>query len=133
MCPQASPLRPLRVLIVEDYIDCPETKAWLLLQQGFDVEIAPSGEDALALADAQDRDVVLLDIGLPGMSGWDVARCLKAREATKKPYIIALTGYGQNADHHRSVDAGVDLHLTKPIDPTVLEQILCRFQQAISD
>jgi DNA-binding response OmpR family regulator len=104
----------------------------LLRNHGFDVEIAASGPDVLALADAQDRGVILLDIGLPGMTGRDVTRCLKARETVKKPFIIALTGYGQEADRLRSVDAGIDFHLTKPVDPTTLDQILSRFERIVA-
>src|SRR4051812_5803763 len=110
-----APERPgvLRVLIVDDYADCAESMALLLGMYGHEVEVARSGPTALQMAQAGQPDVVLLDIGLPGMSGYDVARELKEQRGEKRPLIIAVTGFGQDADRRRSAELGIDLHMVK--------------------
>jgi CheY-like chemotaxis protein len=75
--------------------------------------------------------VVLLDIGMPGMDGWEVARRLKA-ECTRQPlFLVAITGYGQAEDQRKSAEAGIDLHLLKPTDPVRLAGLLERFQKVV--
>ena len=82
---------------------------------GHEVQIAPDGHRALALAEAMQPDAVLLDIGLPGMSGYEVARTLRA-QTKKRILLIAITGFGVNAEERRtSYEVGIDLHLTKPV------------------
>jgi CheY-like chemotaxis protein len=76
-------------------------------------------------------DVVILDIALPGMNGWELARRLSEQAAPKKPFLIAFTGYGQAADHLRSREAGIHLHLVKPAEPEVLLSVLRRFQTVL--
>jgi CheY-like chemotaxis protein len=115
---------PLTVLVVEDLQDGAESTADLLELCGHRVRVAYSGADAL-LASAEDvPDVVLLDIGLPGMDGWEVARRLRERAAGKQPFVVAVTGYGGESDKWKSADAGIDLHLTKPADPAALTGLL---------
>jgi DNA-binding response OmpR family regulator len=119
----AEPL-PLFVLIVEDLDDAAQSTAELLVRSGHTVRIAGCGDDALRTAAAETPDVVLLDIGLPGMNGWEVAKQLRARAAGKQPFIVAVTGYGTDGDRWRSADSGIDMHLTKPADPAALTALL---------
>jgi two-component system, chemotaxis family, CheB/CheR fusion protein len=119
---------PQRVLIVEDNLDSAETLRTLLELAGHTVEIANDGRAALAAAKAFKPQAVLCDIGLPGeMDGYALAAALKDGPDgpdAARPYLIALTGYGQAADRDRARAAGFDQHLTKPADPSVIRQIL---------
>jgi CheY-like chemotaxis protein len=76
-------------------------------------------------------DVVLLDIALPGMDGWEVARELKANPTGRPPLLIAVTGYGRKRDRRQSQAAGIDLHLVKPVDPVQLVGLLRRFRKVV--
>ena len=89
-----------------------------------DVRKAFDGPSAVSAAVSYRPDVVLLDVGLPGMSGLEVARELRRRPETSSARLIALTGWGQAGDRHATRDAGFDAHLTKPTDPDVLEAVL---------
>src|SRR5205085_9228781 len=91
---------------------------------GHDVEAAPDGSAALRMAGERPPDVVLLDIGLPGMDGYEVARRLRAQHPAARMRIVALTGYGQEESRQRSRAAGFDLHLTKPADANQIRQLL---------
>ncbi len=124
----------LRVLIVEDHPDCAESTALMLRQCGHQVEVARDGVAALQMV-AEERypDVILLDIGLPGINGWEVAKQLKARKSPKPPLIIAVTGFGQDSDRASSEAAGIDLHLVKPANPQQLEWMLRRFHRVVGD
>jgi signal transduction histidine kinase/ActR/RegA family two-component response regulator len=115
---------PRRILIVEDIKDARETLQELLELQGYDVEIASDGPEGLAKLLAEPPDVALIDIGLPGLSGYDVASRARAAGKTAGVRLIALTGYGQPEDRARALDAGFDLHVVKPIDPVELERLL---------
>jgi two-component system, OmpR family, response regulator len=121
----------LRVLVVEDDADGALSLAQFLRGLGHEVEVAPDGQAAVEAAQARPPDVVLLDIGLPGLDGWEVARRLQGHPAGKRPLLVALTGYGREADRRRSDEAGIDLHLTKPVDPDQLRWLLPRFQSVI--
>jgi CheY-like chemotaxis protein len=88
------------------------------------VKVAHSGKDALALGGSYRPDVVILDIGMPDMSGYDVARYARQESWGKPAYFIALTGWGQASDKERAAAAGFDRHLTKPIDADLLNEIL---------
>ena len=120
----------MRVLVVEDHADSAETLAVLLRLHGHEVDVAPDGPTALRIAAQNPPDVALLDIGLPRMDGFEVARRLQERPG-KKPLLVAVTGYGQEEDHRRSEQAGIDLHLLKPVDPEQLEKLLARFKTII--
>ena len=122
----------LRILIAEDVADCADSMALLLRLYGHEVEIARSGPAALEKAKAYQPDVLLLDIGLPGMDGYEVANRLKKLNVNKKPVIIAVTGYGQEADRRHSAQSGIDLHLTKPVDPEHLEHLLRGMRAVVS-
>ena len=115
---------PLRVLVVDDNQDAAETLAFLMRLEGHTVEVAFDGPTALSEAKKLRPQVVLLDVGMPGMDGYEVVRELRAREPTKSAVIVALTGYGQPEDRARAKDAGFDDHLTKPIDSSLLTKIL---------
>ena len=119
--------RPMSVLVVEDHQDGAETLALLLQMSGYRVTVGDSGEDALESAALAPPDVVILDLMLPKLSGWDLARRLRERSVGKRPFLIAVTGCGQEADYRRSSEAGIDLHLLKPVDPPELLAVLDRF------
>jgi CheY-like chemotaxis protein len=121
----------LLILVVDDNVDGALSQAILLRLAGHRVEIATDGPTAVALGQAIDPDVVLLDIGLPGMDGWEVAKSLYAHVRIKRPFIIAVTGHGRAEDVRQSSKVGIDLHLVKPIDPQELEAVLRRFQRVI--
>jgi CheY-like chemotaxis protein len=91
---------------------------------GHEVHAAYNGPTALEAVQSFRPEIVLLDIGLPGMSGYDVARRLRAEPSLKGLVIAALTGYGQDSDRQRSFEAGFDYHLTKPPDPSLLQTLL---------
>jgi two-component system CheB/CheR fusion protein len=114
----------VRLLIVDDNVDMAATLSVLLNLEGHDVRVAHDGAEALALADAFKPEVVLLDIGLPGMDGYEVARKLRGRPGLALRFLIALTGHGRDEDIQRSLQAGFDRHLVKPIDPPALRKIL---------
>lgn len=103
-----------RVLVVDDNVDVTESTAMLLRHIGMDVRLAHDGVAALAVAHAFQPDIVLLDIGLPGMDGYEVARRLRQQGGAQSPLLVALSGYGQEEDRQRSLDAGFDHHLVKP-------------------
>jgi len=116
--------RPLRVLVVEDHADTASTVERLLRLSGVEVWTAPDGAAALQTAAEFPPDVVLLDIGLPGMDGYEVARRLAVHCPNGKPYLVAITGYGTEADRRRAAEAGIDLHLLKPADPEELMRLV---------
>jgi PAS domain S-box-containing protein len=105
-----------RVLVVDDNVDSAESLSDLLRILGHTVEVAYDGPTALELAEAHPPDVVVCDIGLPGMSGYDVARALRRLPAPSAPRLVALSGYAQGEDRQRAHDAGFDAHLAKPVD-----------------
>ena len=117
--------RTFVVLLVEDNPDSAEGLRTLLEHAGYTVDVAADGPAALAAARMSDPEVVLCDIGLPGeMDGYAVAAALRKRPAGRRPYLIALSGYGQPADRERAREAGFDRHITKPADPTAIRRIL---------
>jgi signal transduction histidine kinase/DNA-binding response OmpR family regulator len=117
-------IAPLRILLVEDNSDIRETLRDLLVMCGHDVEVAEDGEQGLELVLQRRPQVALIDIGLPGLDGYHVARALRARMLDERPRLIALTGYGQPEDHRKAIDAGFDAHLVKPVDLAHLARVL---------
>jgi PAS domain S-box-containing protein len=115
---------PARVLLVEDNLDAAEALSELLRMWGHEVETAHDGVSALQTARQTRPGVVLLDIGLPGMDGYEVARELRSTPGLAATRLIALTGYGQESDRHRSRLAGIDHHLVKPVDLEQLRALL---------
>jgi signal transduction histidine kinase/CheY-like chemotaxis protein len=120
---EAIPHPRRRVLIVEDNPDGRETLRLLLQLDGHQVEVAPDGPLGVKKALAWRPDVALIDIGLPGLDGYDVARQVRAALGNRVR-LIALTGYGQPHDRRRALEAGFDLHLVKPVDPEMLRGLL---------
>lgn len=113
-----------RVLVVDDNSDIVWTCSTLLRLSGFDVKTASDGPVALEVALAFRPEVVLLDIGLPGMSGYEVASRLRQEECCKDAMIVAVSGYGQEDDLRRSKEAGFDYHLVKPVDHELTLKLL---------
>ena len=115
------------ILIVEDNPDARDALRVLLELEGHAVEAAGEGQEALELARAKDPDIALVDIGLPGIDGYEVARRVRARDA-RRPVLIALTGYGQPEDRRRATEAGFDDMLVKPVDPNLLTDLLATLE-----
>jgi PAS domain S-box-containing protein len=120
----AAPVSLRRILVVDDKVDGADSLALLFTLKGHQVETANDGPAALAAVRAFHPDIVLLDIGLPGMSGYEVAKHLQQEPARKKMLLVALTGYCQPADQLRSKQAGFDFHLVKPASPQALDSLL---------
>lgn len=114
----------LRILLVEDNVDAARTLAEILETWGNSIRLAHDGLSALELAKCIEADVVLMDIGLPGMDGYEVARHLREDGLLPAAVLVALTGYGQEEDQRRSKEAGFHHHLVKPVDFGTLEQLL---------
>jgi CheY-like chemotaxis protein len=119
-----SPAARLRVIVVDDNRDAADSCAVLLGLSGHDVQSAYSGSRALALAETFHPHVLLLDIGLPDVNGYELARNIRAAPWGRGVVLIAVTGWGQTEDRRRAFDAGFDHHLTKPIAPESLEVLL---------
>jgi signal transduction histidine kinase/CheY-like chemotaxis protein len=115
-----------KILIVDDNVDATDMLAGILRLVGHDVQVAYSGQSALEVAMEFQPTIVLLDIGLPEMNGYEVARRLRQRPQSKDTLLIAMTGYGQDSDLQRSTQAGFDYHLVKPVDPEKLEGLFTR-------
>ena len=122
--PLATKSKRLRVLLVDDNTDAAELLAVYLDGDGYEVRVAYDGAAALREAAAFAPDACVLDIGLPGMDGYELARRLHAEPSTKDAALIALTGYGQASDRHRSLEAGFKEHLVKPVNIEQLRTVL---------
>jgi signal transduction histidine kinase/ActR/RegA family two-component response regulator len=116
--------RPRRVLVVEDNDDAREMVRTALTVAGHEVHEAADGRVAVAMAAAVVPDVAIVDIGLPGLDGYDVARAIRAGHGGRSVLLIAMTGYGQTEDCRRALDAGFDAHLIKPVDPDRLAELV---------
>jgi CheY-like chemotaxis protein len=112
------------VLVVDDNQDATETLQTLLESLGAEVAAAGNGRDALAQFERFEPDAVLLDIGMPGMDGYEVARRIRAMPSGGGTPLIALTGWGQQEDIRRCFEAGFDHHLVKPLDVDKLWEIV---------
>jgi CheY-like chemotaxis protein len=128
---ETEPVRGLRVLVVDDNRDSADSLALWLELAGHDMRTAYSGQEALDVAEAFQPAVILLDIGMPGMNGYDVARRLREQPATLTAVLVAMTGWGQDEDRRRSQEAGFDQHLVKPVDPQSLKALLARIAARI--
>jgi CheY-like chemotaxis protein len=115
---------PKRVLIVEDNIDAVRSMAYLVRDMGHVVEYAINGYVGIDIARRFLPDIVLLDLGLPGMDGFEVCRKIKSHPGLEHTRVIAVTGYAQDEYRKRSHEAGCDLHLIKPVPARVLEDLL---------
>jgi signal transduction histidine kinase len=115
-----------RILVVDDNADAADSLATLLRLEGHEVEVATDGTVALRVAGVFRPDVVLLDLGMPGVSGLEVARRLRSSEEGRGALLVAITGWGQAEDRRSTEAAGFDYHLTKPVDPEILAEIIAR-------
>jgi signal transduction histidine kinase len=115
--------RLCRVLVVDDNEDATRSLSMLLEMAGHEVQICHDGPSALRTAEAFGPEVVLLDIGLPGMDGFEVARRLRAQPVSPRPLLVALSGYSQAEDQRRARESGFDHHLVKPADPETLRAL----------
>jgi CheY-like chemotaxis protein len=118
----------LRILIVDDNRDGADSLAMLLRLMGNDTRTAYDGQQGVAVAGAFRPDVMLLDIGLPKLNGYEACRRIREQAWGKKVVLIAVTGWGQEEDRRRSHAAGFDHHLVKPVDPQELIKLLAGFQ-----
>ncbi|HEX9142966.1 MAG TPA: ATP-binding protein [Candidatus Binatia bacterium] len=116
--------RCYRILIIEDNRVGARTMRMLLTRLGHNVEVAYSGPEGIEIARRFQPQIVLCDIGLPGMDGYAVARAMRAESGFDGVCLLAITGYGQAQDQHRSLEAGFDMHLTKPVDLNKLQELL---------
>lgn len=124
--PRPAPGAPRRILIVDDNEDGAEMLATMLELGGHEIRTAHDGEAALAAARTFRPDLVFLDIGMPGLDGYDVARLLRADAELGHAQLVAVTGWGGAEAKERARQAGFDLHLTKPVDPARIDEILGR-------
>lgn len=115
-----------QVLVVDDNVDAADSLGQLLSMLGFSVRVVYDGEQALQLMQQQPASHLLLDIGMPGMDGYELATRLRELPNGPDLTLVAITGYGQSADQQRALAAGFDLHLVKPVDIEVLRQVLAR-------
>jgi CheY-like chemotaxis protein len=119
--------RALQILVVEDNVDSATTTGWLLESMGYpNYSLAQDGPSALDMARSTPPDVVMLDIGLPGMNGYEVCRELRRNPLFADTLIIAQTGWGQDRYREMAYFAGFDHHLTKPLRPVDLEALLSK-------
>jgi CheY-like chemotaxis protein len=115
---------PLRVLVVDDHADTAESLALWLTRRGFETHVALDGARGLAAADTLKPQAVLLDLGLPGMDGYEVARRLRARPTTTRLTLVAVSGLDVQVELGRTQRAGFDHYLVKPVDLDLLERTL---------
>jgi len=113
--------QPYRILVVDDSRDAAFLLKILLAKIGHTVEIASDGRSAICAAQAEPPDIVFCDISMLGMDGYQVAEQMRADETTRGAYLVALTGYGNDADRARALQSGFDAHLVKPVGLSVLQ------------
>jgi CheY-like chemotaxis protein len=121
----------LQVLVVEDNPDAAESMMMLLEVFGHGVRVAPDGESALEMASGEAPDLMLVDVGLPGIDGYEVARRVREAPALRETTLIALTGFGRDEDRDRARAAGFDHHLLKPVDPDALRRMMARIAEGL--
>jgi two-component system CheB/CheR fusion protein len=126
---QGNARRPVRVLVADDNHDSADTCTALLQLEGHDVRTAYSGADALRLAQEFEPQLALLDIGMPGMNGYELARRIRATDIGRSILLVATTGWGQEEDKRLAAAAGFDEHRTKPVDLNSLGDLIDRCAQ----
>jgi CheY-like chemotaxis protein len=117
-----------RILVVDDNQDSADTLAMLLELRGNDVRVAYDGPQALEVASAFEPEIVLLDIGLPGMNGYEVAARIRSDPRLAGVLLVAQTGWGQEDDKRRAQEAGFDHHLVKPVDHAALDRLISSYR-----
>ena len=121
---EASRVSRRRVLLADDNVDFVNSMGELLAARGHDVRVASDGAEALAIAAEFAPEVAFVDIGMPKVHGYEVARQLRQRDATRRCLLVAVTGWGQENDRRRAREAGFDRHLVKPVSPADIEAIV---------
>jgi signal transduction histidine kinase/ActR/RegA family two-component response regulator len=129
----AESLQRLRMLVVDDQLDAGESLSMMLILLGHDANCVTDGVQALELARTTNFDVIVLDIGMPGMDGYQVAHALRSLPGGLRLKLIALTGYGQDHDAARAFASGFDLHLVKPVDPDRLQRAIAKVTAGQAD
>ena len=129
---KAQSATPMKVLIVDDNVDSAQTSLWMLDLMGHKGTVAHEGVTALEIAHDLQPDVVLLDIGMPGMDGYEVCRQLRLMPEMKNKTVIAQTGWGQESDRQKAFAAGFDHHVTKPVSLDLLTQLLADIRLNVS-
>ena len=119
--PAAADGRKMKVLVVDDNTDAADSLSALLEIDGFDVRTVYDGAAAVAMAAESQPDMIIMDLGMPGMDGYETARAIRQRPGAERILMLALTGWGQSDARRRTVEAGFDHHLVKPVE---LEQIV---------
>src|SRR6476620_2025977 len=114
----------MRIVVIEDHKDTAELMTAILSEAGHEVRVAFSGHDGVEAARALAAEVVLCDVGLPAIDGYEVALRLRSDQATARARLVALTGYDGEDELQKARDAGFDRHVVKPIDPFHLESLL---------
>lgn len=127
----AAPAPRRRVLVVDDNVDAARSYAEIARLWKHEVRVAYDGPAALEMAKAYRPEIVLLDIGLPGISGYEVARRLRQQPEFQKTFLVATTGYGQEEDRRRSREAGFNCHLVKPVAPDTLQDLLAHPESSV--
>jgi CheY-like chemotaxis protein len=117
-----------RLLVVDDNRDAADSLALLLRLQGHQVRVAHDGPSALEAAQGERPEVIFLDLGMPGMDGYEVARRIQQTPGLEGVRLVALTGWGQQEDRRRTAGAGFVRHLVKPVEPTALEAVLAELR-----
>jgi PAS domain S-box-containing protein len=130
-CQKCRSMPRCRILVVDDNRDTADSLALMLRLMGHDIEMAHDGLEAVQAAATFLPDVVLLDIGLPKMNGYEAAQNIRQQSWGKSTILVALTGWGQEEDKRRATEAGFDHHLTKPVEPAALEKLLAVFSRAV--
>ena len=122
--PIAPPKSRFRILVVDDNPDAALSLAMMLSMMGHDTRTAHDGEEAVTTAEAFRPQVVLLDIGLPKLNGYEVAQRIRQQEWGTSMFLVAVTGWGQDEDRRRSEEVGMNLHMVKPVEPSALDRML---------
>jgi signal transduction histidine kinase/ActR/RegA family two-component response regulator len=120
----ATKSRVRRILVADDFPQAAETLGGLLRQEGYEVQIAQDGLEAFQAAERSHPDVIVLDLAMPELNGYDAARKIREQPWGKQVVLIALTGWGQERDRHRTKEAGFDAHLTKPVKYEAILELL---------
>lgn len=122
--PYMSPKSRLKILVVDDNPDSALSMAMMLSMMGHETRTAHDGEAALTTAEAFRPQVILLDIGLPKLNGYEVAQRIRQEAWGASMFLVAITGWGQDEDRRRSKDVGMNLHMVKPVEPGALDRVL---------
>jgi CheY-like chemotaxis protein len=123
---ESPPICRRRILLVEDQLDARESLRLLLHEEGHDVAVARDGPEGLDRVRHWQPEVALIDIGLPGLNGYELAAAVRSDHETRHVFLVAVTGYGQPEDRRRALDAGFDEHIVKPVSREALARAMKR-------